>query len=1040
MSIIKEEAKVVVQQKELGSWNIVSLNNLPKKFCKISCVSFLGENPSDPNARFSNHLFFDLDGVKSKVATSTRDDCVQLVDLLLGKYGLDKEDIKISCSGNKGYHITIHPNCFSPTIEYDINNKRVMVEMTRYLFEEADLSLKFDPAPYRLGLGTTTFLPGAYRKSYELSKAPISYDQLEDLESRAKYIKHCKTNRRLVDLCTKDSLALSHYPFISEYKPTSYSKKLNELYSEISVNVIKHYKIINDVPERTSEELKLISGKETPCMSHLSSVRDCYGSTHLMMLNFTILLNYVGLTSFQIEDKLKPIIESNYGDNKGAYLAKKKSSEINYIYGSVKRGNYPLKCDHIRALLIGFSKANCMACPMADKTKTYTKLEQKLMSLETPYTFTTQGTSVFFKNEENPKYQVPFLANLTSINDVEFMTPVYENMDQFHKLHIHHIELNFYELEGFQFNLDTLTDGRRKLNFMKEAGNRGFTVDDSPFDPSINSKTSNAIYFSCLTQTKKGKYKVIIEQLGFVYNPEKGELGYVTPRGSSHWVVTPESKDNQMVSGTYTLEDTVQSRFITHGSSFLLPKGDSILNDNMVTFINKFINHNNHDVTIPALAWAMSTFLKPLSLSVLNNKRHTIGKVLYPLLMLQAVPEAGKTDLATVLMYITGGTEATKASGGDTTANLFNTIAGYNCAFIVDELNKSPNLEKTIEYLKGFSSGDPYSKESPNADNGKNHITRLRLGSPMMLGEFQIQTTSLKTRSVVIDLPTKQGRKNKNSNDHAWLHENLHLGWLIANRMFETLALRKDLKTYPITLRDKAEEMIKDYGLKHKLDMKEMKDRKHMTTKALLTGLLHLQECLGIKSAAINFDYLFEMTITCQFELNKTADERIQSSALASAMKMFMRKEMEKMKTCGILGKISEGARLPGYEIFYKIADNMIYLKSSSVYESISKELNSLGINELTNASSFYRTMLEGFEKDTSANDFDLKLALSSFCRIANVSQFNLRAQVNEYSKLITVTKINTAAPGLEDFSVNPYGSDLDSISDYLDDMDDMEL
>jgi hypothetical protein len=149
---------------------------------------------------------------------------------------------------------------------------------------------------------------------------------------------------------------------------------------------------------------------------------------------------------------------------------------------------------------------------------------------------------------------------------------------------------------------------------------------------------------------------------------------------------------------------------------------------------------------------------------------------------------------------------------------------------------------------------------------------------------------------------------------------------------------------------------------------------------------------------------------------------------------------MDKMSAALVTGNIPYGSGSPGYKIFYIIKNNVLYIKSDSVFDSLKSELKTLGVNELMNPPSFFRSLREKFRIDNTAKEYNLCIGLDVFCDLAGISSLVFSEKIKKYNKMLVVTITPSAknqaihASNLEvnnDYEFSPEVDDISDLDDF---------
>lgn len=334
------------QTEEKGSWfPIVDADGIEsaaiekgaRKLTILSVGELIDDETTDKlDLNYRGPLYFDIDvkdennkgDIKAAIPSA-----ISLVNRLLAK-GVAEEDIRVFCSGSKGFHVLVHQKVFS--------NGRPQKRLP-WIYREMALSLfvtGMDFQVYSTGRGNSFRIPGVKRPDNKYRTA-ISLDELNEM-----------TPELYADLCSEPR----------EYKHPAWgmhkSVEMEALFESAKVRAGKRIAVAGAVAD---DKLKVIASDAPNCLRDIAEFKKIAAdkSFNAIAMQVGILIARSGMAPEVYEPQVERLAEnSSTGNTSTAGRREELLAQIRYMQSNKR---YQFSCAGMRDLL---SQRPCEGCPL----------------------------------------------------------------------------------------------------------------------------------------------------------------------------------------------------------------------------------------------------------------------------------------------------------------------------------------------------------------------------------------------------------------------------------------------------------------------------------------------------------------------------------------------------------------------------------------------------------------------------------------------------------------------------------------------------
>lgn len=330
------------QTGEKGAWHpitdsedieSIAVGKGAKKLTILSLNELVNDGETDKlDLSYRGPLYFDID-CKNDLATAI-ESCQRLVKSLQLK-GVNDSDIRVFCSGSKGFHILVPQKVFS--------NGRPQKRLP-WIYREMALSL-FVPGTdfqvYSTGRGNSFRIPQVQRADGKY-RTPISLQELEEI-----------TPETYVELCEVPRETYKHPDYVLEK-----STELEVLFESAKIRAGKRH---NTAGSLADETLKKISREAPNCLRDLADFKKVAAdkSFNALAMQVGILIARSGMEEEAYSPQIDRMAENAAtGNTSRAGRREELESQVRYMKANP---TYKFSCAAMRDLL---TSRPCEGCPL----------------------------------------------------------------------------------------------------------------------------------------------------------------------------------------------------------------------------------------------------------------------------------------------------------------------------------------------------------------------------------------------------------------------------------------------------------------------------------------------------------------------------------------------------------------------------------------------------------------------------------------------------------------------------------------------------
>jgi hypothetical protein len=332
---LKEPWKAIPESEDIEE----RLKELKAKHCTILSVSeIVKEDTNLEELKYKGPLYFDIDleGEVEKAIES----CRNLVDKLINVYEVPENQIKIYCSGSKGFHVIVHEKTFSsgrPT--------KLLPRVYAHMASEMDVE-GLDFAVYSAKRGRMWRLPNIQRDNGKY-KVEITLQELQEMD-KAMYEAVCSSPR-----------PLSSWP-----ATVKKSEPLKKLFDRCKSRAHNEAKKVSQENGFVDEDLEVFGDDHPNCVKKVLAYEGLKPDTHFnnAVVQFSSYLANRGLSEDVKEQLIREFASnsksSRHPTDQARYIEVK--SKVHYTRAS----GYKFLCSGMISIL---EENPCEGCPLRGK-------------------------------------------------------------------------------------------------------------------------------------------------------------------------------------------------------------------------------------------------------------------------------------------------------------------------------------------------------------------------------------------------------------------------------------------------------------------------------------------------------------------------------------------------------------------------------------------------------------------------------------------------------------------------------------------------